>query len=288
MNSATIVADGKPIAISDGTFFVPNSNVHPVMSSLSAHISGSVEAVNYVLTRDALKPYASIPLDPANLHGHGEARLDQILVLGGGHGADDTLKVNAKLTNFAADKLIGKEGPRQRHRRDLRRGRRAEGDRPGPDLRLAGQFRNHARRWRRAERGDRPDPGRRRPRQARDHRDPGAFGTGGGAYQREPRRPRQDQGAGRSRLDEGQRRRRLSRADQAGGQAGEGGLLDRVRRQQDAGRSPERRHRRPAGARQYRIRKRERLPGGAFLVVQGLARRRHEGRRHQGPTTCSS
>ena len=110
LNSATINADGKTIDISDGSFFVPNANVHPVMSSLSAHIAGSVEAVNYVLTRDALKPYASIPLDPATLHGHAEGRLEQILILGGGKEEGDVLKVNAKVTNFAADKLIGREG----------------------------------------------------------------------------------------------------------------------------------------------------------------------------------
>ena len=110
LNSAAINADGKTIAISDGSFFVPNANVHPVVSSLSAHLAGSVEAVNYVLTRDALKPYASIPLEPATLHGHAEGQLDQILMLGVGKHENDILKINAKLTNFSADKLIGKEG----------------------------------------------------------------------------------------------------------------------------------------------------------------------------------
>ena len=110
INTATMDAKGQTINVSDVAFVVPNANVHPVMASLSAHLSGSVEAVNYVLTREAIKPYASIPLDPATLHGRADGRLEQIMVLGPHKEEANPLKVDAKLTNFSADRLIGKEG----------------------------------------------------------------------------------------------------------------------------------------------------------------------------------
>ena len=54
--SGTIMAAGRPIALTDGIFAVANADHHPVAASVDAHLSGSVEAVADILSRPALKP----------------------------------------------------------------------------------------------------------------------------------------------------------------------------------------------------------------------------------------
>ena len=113
VSSATTTVDGSVVRLSNGTFTVPNTNVHPVQASMSAHLSGSVEAITAVLSRDALKPYASLPLDPTTLHGQIEGDLKKAILLGSGEPTDPSqvaISVKADVSNFRADQLIGKEG----------------------------------------------------------------------------------------------------------------------------------------------------------------------------------
>ncbi len=110
VSSGTITVDGKPIALTDGVFAVANADHHPVLASVDAHLAGSVEAVATILSRPALKPYASLPLDPGTLHGQIEGHLTKMLSLGAAPDvAAETLRVDAKIRNFVADHLIGKE-----------------------------------------------------------------------------------------------------------------------------------------------------------------------------------
>ncbi len=109
--SGTVEATGRKIAISDGSFVVENSDIHPVPAELSAHVNGSVDAISDLLSRDALKAYASLPLDPATLKGQVDGRLDERMLLGEhpAQAGDRELRINAAVTGFSADKLIGKE-----------------------------------------------------------------------------------------------------------------------------------------------------------------------------------
>ena len=111
LTSGSIDNGGETIAIANGVFAVADSDIHPTPALVAADLSGHVEAVSALLSQPALKPYASIPLDPATLHGQIEGHLQKDLLLG--PGADPTkqaLRVNAKVTNFAAERLIGKAG----------------------------------------------------------------------------------------------------------------------------------------------------------------------------------
>lgn len=110
IDRATTTADGHTAELTNGTFVVANSDVHPAHATVSAHLSGPVEAVTSILARDALKPYASLPLDPATLHGQIDGQLDKSIVLGtAADPAEEALTVDAKVTNFVAERLIGKE-----------------------------------------------------------------------------------------------------------------------------------------------------------------------------------
>ena len=111
LSSGTIDADGRPIDVTNGVFFVGNTDQHPTPANLTAHLTGSVEAVTDILSRDALKPYASLPLDPSTLHGQVDGVLSKDLLLGTrGQQPDEPLRVDAKVSDFKAERLVGAEG----------------------------------------------------------------------------------------------------------------------------------------------------------------------------------
>ena len=78
---------------------------------INAHVTGSIEAVADLLSRDALKPYANLPIDASAVKGQVDAHLGIALKLGDHVPPDDTkVTANATASNFTAEKLIGKEG----------------------------------------------------------------------------------------------------------------------------------------------------------------------------------
>ena len=110
VDKATSTADGHTANLSNGSFVVLDSDVHPAHARITAHLVGSVETIAAILARPALKPFASLPVDPKTLHGQIEGDLDKAIVLGkAADPSDEALNVDAKVTNFSADHLIGKE-----------------------------------------------------------------------------------------------------------------------------------------------------------------------------------
>lgn len=111
-NSGVIDAgEGRRLIISEGSsFHVADGALKPTPGVIVANVSGSVEAIGDLLSRDALKPFASLPLDQSTLKGQVDGRLEIDMNLGPGMGpADISLKINAAVTNFTAENLIGKE-----------------------------------------------------------------------------------------------------------------------------------------------------------------------------------
>ncbi len=105
------VGEGRRLFIAEGgSFHVADASLKPTPAAIVAKVSSSVEAVGDLLARDALKPYASLPLDRSTLKGQVDGRLEIDMNLGPGMGpADISLKINAGVTNFTAENLIGKE-----------------------------------------------------------------------------------------------------------------------------------------------------------------------------------
>ncbi|MGH6817739.1 MAG: AsmA-like C-terminal region-containing protein [Methylovirgula sp.] len=96
------------LTMSDGVFHIAHAEIKPTLTELSAKVSGDVTAVGDLLNRDALKPYASLPVDPSTLRGEIAGDLGITLRLGpGAHRADTKLRVNAVATDFSAEKLFG-------------------------------------------------------------------------------------------------------------------------------------------------------------------------------------
>lgn len=110
VKSATLDAAGRKITVADAEFKVPDSNQHPIPAALTAQLNGDVEAVTDLLSRDALKAYATLPLDASTLHGRIAGTLEKQLLLGSdGEHPDLPLRVSAKVTNFVAERIVGKE-----------------------------------------------------------------------------------------------------------------------------------------------------------------------------------
>jgi hypothetical protein len=96
------------LTMTDGVFHIGHAEIKPTLTELSAKVSGDVSAVGDLLSRDALKPYASLPVDPSTLQGQIAGSLGLDLSLGpGGSPADTKLRINAVTSNFSAEKLVG-------------------------------------------------------------------------------------------------------------------------------------------------------------------------------------
>jgi hypothetical protein len=101
---------GRSLTLSDGGFRVADTDAKPIRAVLNAKVSGSVEAIGDLLSRESLKPYAGLPLDPATLSGQAEGSFEVAMKVGSGASPSDTeLKVNATVANFVAERLIGNE-----------------------------------------------------------------------------------------------------------------------------------------------------------------------------------
>jgi len=109
-NAAVDAGNGRVLTLSDGSFHVADTELKPAPAVIEAKVSTSVEAIGELLSYDAIKPYASLPLDPATLQGQTDGTLEIDIKLGPNTTpADTTLKINAAVTNFTAERLIGNE-----------------------------------------------------------------------------------------------------------------------------------------------------------------------------------
>ena len=105
------VAPGRRLTLADGTFRVPDNDPKPTPATVDAHILGGVDTVAELLSRDALKAYADLPMDAAALHGQVDGRLAVGFLMGKDVPPNSaTVSVAATATNFGLDRLVGKEG----------------------------------------------------------------------------------------------------------------------------------------------------------------------------------
>jgi hypothetical protein len=108
--AAVDAANDHVLTLSDGVFHIPDTDSKPALAVVEAKVTSSVEAIGVLLSYDALKPYANLPLDPATLRGQTDGTLEIDMKLGPNMAPGDiSLKINATVTNFTAERLIGNE-----------------------------------------------------------------------------------------------------------------------------------------------------------------------------------
>ncbi len=109
-NAALDAGKDRVLTLSDGSFRVADFEMKPAPTLVEAKVTGSVEAIGELLSYDSLKPYASLSLDTSTLSGQADGGLAIDMKLGRNTGPEDTtLKINAIVTNFTAERLIGNE-----------------------------------------------------------------------------------------------------------------------------------------------------------------------------------
>ena len=105
------VSPGHRLTLADGNLHVPNTDPKPTPAVIEAHVLGAVDVLTDLLARDALKPYANLPADGAAMRGQIDGHLTVATRFGDHVPPEETkIGVSAAATNFAIDKLIGKEG----------------------------------------------------------------------------------------------------------------------------------------------------------------------------------
>jgi hypothetical protein len=109
-NAALDAGNDRVLTLSEGSFRVADFELQPAPAVVEAKVTGSVEAIGELLSHDALKPYASLLLDSSTLGGQAGGNLEIDMKLSPNPSpADTSLKVNATVTNFTAERLIGNE-----------------------------------------------------------------------------------------------------------------------------------------------------------------------------------
>ncbi len=103
---------GRRLQLVEGsTFRIPDNDPKPMPAIVDAHVTGAVETVADLLAREALKPYADLPVDSGTLHGQLDGKLNVQFPIGKDVPPNSAVvSASATATGFAFDRLVGKEG----------------------------------------------------------------------------------------------------------------------------------------------------------------------------------
>ncbi len=105
------VSAGHRLTLQDGSFRVPDVDPKPTPAVISVHVTGSIESAADLLSREALKPFANVPIDGTAVKGQADAHLTVSTKIGDHVPPEETkVTATATVTGVSAEKLIGKEG----------------------------------------------------------------------------------------------------------------------------------------------------------------------------------
>ena len=101
---------GRHIALSEGLLLAPDLATQPIAMTISARGEGSLEVLGEILSKPGFAKYASLPIDPKTTKGQFAGNFTfRTLLVPDPKPSDFSLKVDATVDNFSAEKLIGKE-----------------------------------------------------------------------------------------------------------------------------------------------------------------------------------
>ena len=104
-------APGRRLTLQEGNVLMPsNDGSASIPVRVDVKLSGAVDAIADLLSKDSIKSYAALPLEASTLKGQVDGRLKVDFAIGSAAKPDNTkINVNATVTNFSAERLIGKE-----------------------------------------------------------------------------------------------------------------------------------------------------------------------------------
>ncbi len=103
------LSGGRKLTLQGGELDMPrNDGSDAIPARLSLRATGPVEAAAELLTKDAFKAAAQMPIDPATMRGKVDGRVAVDFEIGA-QAAPPRTTLEANLTDFSVDKIIGKE-----------------------------------------------------------------------------------------------------------------------------------------------------------------------------------
>jgi hypothetical protein len=110
-SGAIELSPSRRIQAADISYFVPDTTPAPIVpAQASARVQGGADALADLLSRDALKRYAAVSVDPATVKGQFEGKLALDLKLGKTvRPEDEQFRAEGALTNFRVDRFLGNE-----------------------------------------------------------------------------------------------------------------------------------------------------------------------------------
>jgi hypothetical protein len=105
------VSPGRRILASDIAFSIPDTSPKPLNpAQASAHVQGPADALADLISRDALRPFVGLPVDPGSVKGQFDGKLALDLKLGKtARPQDAVVHAEASLSNLQVDKFMGNE-----------------------------------------------------------------------------------------------------------------------------------------------------------------------------------
>lgn len=104
------VSATQKLSLVEGSFSVPDSDMKPTPAAVNVRLTGALDTFADLFDREALKPYAQVPIDATTVKGQVDGRLAIDMKLGKTTTPDDTaIRASATLSNFSVERLVGKE-----------------------------------------------------------------------------------------------------------------------------------------------------------------------------------
>ncbi len=100
----------RRMVLNEASFVVPDLDPNVAVSKLQAHATGPLDVVADILSRDALKEFGGLPIDAKSARGQVDGRISVDLHMNPEtNPGDPRVKVNANVTNFTLEKVVGAE-----------------------------------------------------------------------------------------------------------------------------------------------------------------------------------
>jgi hypothetical protein len=105
------VSPGRRIQATDLVFSIPDTSPMPLNPAFAAaNVQGPADALADLISRDALRPFVGLPVDPTSVRGQFEGRLALDLKLGKtARPQDAVVHAQGSLSNLQIDKFLGAE-----------------------------------------------------------------------------------------------------------------------------------------------------------------------------------
>lgn len=104
------LAQGRKLTLASAKFEIPDQTKWVFPASVNVQYTGTVDAIMDFVSRDAMKSYGAVPIDPSTIKGQVDGRAVIDLTLGHeAPGREPVIRFSQQISNLTIDKFVGKE-----------------------------------------------------------------------------------------------------------------------------------------------------------------------------------